>query len=295
MNLKILLTGADGFIGKYLVSKLKKLGYDVTGISKRECDITNKKVVKNLFKEKNFGIIFHLAAFTPQKLEEEKDFENLFSVNVLGTLNLLETSLEKGVKKFIYSSSSSVYNRQDISIPAKEEYVSPENIYGISKLAGENLCEIFRKKHKLKTISLRYSSVYGFGQKEGSVLPIFIEKALKDEDIVIFGKGERTQDFIYVEDVVEANIKSVFSKTEGVFNIGSGKETSMIELAKTILEVFSESKSQIIKKQVDNYNEGRFFLNIQKARKELGFVARYSLKEGLRKYKKMIYENRYNC
>jgi len=297
---KILVTGATGFIGKHLYRKLKELGYQVTGISFEggkidgdkinALDITKKEAVDKFLKNKKFDIIFHLAAFIP-KNREEYDLEECLKVNGVGTFNLLLSAKERGVNKFIYSSSASIYNRKNTPWPAKEEYASPENIYGLSKLAGENLCEILRKNTKLKTVSLRYASVYGPGQEPYCVLPIFIERALKNRDIEVFGTGQRTQDFIYVKDVVTANIQAAISKTEGVFNVGSGKETSMLELAQEILKVFSKSKSKIKRKAVKKEDKTRFCLNIEKAKNELKFLAKYSLKEGLEDYKREIYEN----
>lgn len=294
MKQKILLTGKDGFIGNYLFSRLKELGHKVVGISKDECDITKKEDVFKLFKKGKFNVVFHLAAFIPERGEDKKDFNQMFLVNVLGTLNFLEASKRYKVKKFIYSSSASVYNREETPMLTKEEYASPKSVYGLTKLFGENLCGIFYKNYNLSTVSLRYSSVFGYGQRLNSVLPIFMHKAFQDKNIDIFGEGERSQDFIYVKDVVEANIKAGFSGAQGVFNIGSGKGTSMMELAKIILKVFHNSKSKIVKKQLKSYDKSHFFLNIKKAKKELGFKPKYSLEKALKEYKEMIYENRHN-
>lgn len=300
---KILITGATGFIGKHLYQKLKELKYDVTGIALRggiidrdkiiRLDITNKKAVEKIFNGKTFDLIFHLATFIP-KVPENYNLKKCLLVNGIGTYNLLLASEKNKVEKFVYSSSGAVYNRKNTLLPAEEEYSAPENIYGISKLVGENICEIFRKNSGLKTISLRYASVYGTGQEPYCVLPLFVKRALKNKDIKIFGSGERTQDFIYVDDVVEANIKSALSRAEGIFNVGSGQEVSMVELAETILNVFSESKSKIKKKIVTNEDKSRFVLDINKAKKKLKFSPQYSLEQGLQEYKKIIYDNRNN-
>lgn len=300
---KVLVTGATGFIGKYLYRKLKELKYDVTGISFEggkidgdkiiALDITNKETVERFFIGKKFKIIFHLAAFIPKKTEN-RDFKKNFNVNCLGTYNLLVASEKNKIDKFVYSSSASIYNRQTVPMPAKEEFANPENIYGISKLAAENLCELFRRNYNLKTVSLRYSSVYGMGQEPYCVLPIFIEKVFKNEAIKVFGSGKRTQDFIYVKDVVDANIKAAFSRAEGVFNVGSGREISTLKLARTIIKVFSKSKSKIKKEIVTAEDKTRLFLDAEKAKKGLKFSAKYSLEKGLSDYKKLIYENRDN-
>jgi len=298
---KVLITGATGFIGRHLYRKLKELGYGVTGLSFEGgeidgdkiifLDITNKTAVDNFFKKGKFDFIFHLAAFIPKRMEDY-NLEKCLRVNGLGTHNLLLTAKERGVDKFIYSSSASIYNRRNTLMPAKEDYAAPENIYGLSKLVGENLCELFRRSFNLKTVSLRYASVYGQGQEPYCVLPIFIEKVLNNDDIEVFGSGDRTQDFIYVKDVVNANIKAAFLKAEGIFNIGSGKETSTLDLAKTILKISPENKSKIKKKPTIKEDKTHFFLDVRKAKKELNFQAKYSLERGLQDYKKAIYENR---
>lgn len=293
---KILVVGATGFIGNHLLKKLRGLGYDAVGTSRKgdksenilPLNITNKVQVDSFLKKK-ITIVFHLAAFIPKKMDMYR-CPDCFSVNMMGTLNLLESSVNHDIKKFVYSSSASIYSRSDTPMPAKEEYASPENVYGLSKLSGESLCQIFKRDFNLNTISLRYSSVYGPGQKQNSVLPIFIDRALKNKNIEIFGKGKRTQDFIFINDVVEANLRAAFSKVSGVFNIGSGKETSLVELARAVRDGFISGCSikHIVQQKED---ESRFVLDITKSRKELGFKPRHSLQNGLEHYRKW-YESR---
>jgi UDP-glucose 4-epimerase len=288
----ILITGHKGFIGKYLFSELKNKGYDVFGLSEEECDISNRESVDNFFRDKKIDIVFHTAAFVPNS-QDLKENDKLFSVNVLGTFNLLQASLKNNVKRFVYSSSASVYSRKSNKNPVKEQNALPENIYGLTKLLGENLCEFFRDKYDLNTASLRCSSVYGFSQRPNSVLPIFINNAVLNKEIKILGKGKRTQDFIYVKDVVRANIKAGFSKSEGIFNIGSGKETSLADLAAMIILVFDKDKDLIKKEDLKQIDNSRFFMDISRAKKILKFDPSYSLKSGLEDYKK-FYEGRNN-
>ncbi len=300
--MKVLVTGASGFIGKHLFNKLIDLNYNVLGVSYSGCeigghkivhaDVTNRKSLEGVFKNNHFEIVFHLAAAIP-KNPKDSEIKEYLSVNIEGVYNLLELCRKYSIKKVVYSSSESVYNRKMTVLPANEKDSGPENIYGISKLAGENLCEMFQRSCGLKTVSLRYSSVFGEGQGLSSILPIFLNKALKNEDMAVFGTGERTQDFIYVKDVVEADIKAAFSKAEGIYNIGSGKEISVIALAKTIKKIFFESRSGIVHKRIESEDKSRFVLDITKAKKELGFSPEYTLETGLKDLK-MIYENRFN-
>lgn len=300
--MKILITGSTGFIGKYLFRRLIDLNHNVFGISRAggkidgrkiySLDLTDLDSLNNIFAKNRFDIVFHLAALIP-KGSESIDLRKYFKINVLGVNNLLTISEKHKVKKFIYSSSGSVYSRKVTVMPAREDHSSPENIYGVTKLAGENLCEISRINNKVKTICLRYSSVFGYGQEPSSVLPHFIKKAMDGEQIVIFGSGARTQDFIYIKDVVEANMKAAFSKAVGIYNIGSGRKTSVIALAKTIKKVFSENGSGIVFNGIENEDKSRFVLDITKAKNELGFLPEYTLELGLKDLK-MIYENRLN-
>ncbi len=289
--MKILVTGASGFIGTYLVRRLEKLGYNVFGIDEKTLDIRNREAVKTFFKKRRFDTVFHLASLLPG-FPQDHTFDAYMRVNGFGTLYLLEAAAKTHVKRFIYSSSVSVYSCSQTPMPAKELYAAPESFYGLSKFIGERLCEIVRKATGLSTVSLRYSSVYGFGQKPNSVLAIFLMRALQNRDLQIQGTGKRTQDFVYVEDVVSANLKAAFSsKVEGVFNIGSGQEISVQELAEIILRVFSESKSRIKKIQAsEKQNEERFALDMQRTKKELGFTPKFTLVKGLSDYKKNIYE-----
>jgi len=137
----------------------------------------------------------------------------------------------------------------------------------------------------LETISLRLTSVYGFGQDTYCVLPIFGERAIGNEDIEVWGSGSRTQDFIYVGDVVSALIKAAFSEATGIFNVGSGEETSMISLAEAVKCVFNPSVT-IVTKPVEEEDTTRFFLDVSKAKREWGFIARFPLLSGLDQYKR---------
>ncbi len=294
--MRILVTGASSFIGKYLIRELDQLGHEVTGtyyknyfempgIKVVPLNLDNYESVKLLFVENEFDIVFHLASYMPkQKMPEVETVTKCMNVNSVGTYYLLDCCHRKDVKKFVYPSTATVYDRDTTPLPAKEGYVLPRSLYSASKYLGEIFCEYFRKKG-LATISLRISSVYGFGQEPYCVLPIFVGKAIRSEDVEVWGSGARTQDFIYVEDVVNALIKVAFTETSGVFNVGSGEETSMISLAMTIRDIFNPD-IKIINKPVEEGDTSRFFLDVSKAVGEWGFQMKYSLISGLEEYKR---------
>lgn len=304
--MKILVTGSSGFIGNYLAPKLNQLGHEVIGTYYKnqiklpgiECvylDLNNWEQTRLLLEEKKINIVFHLAGYIPKNVNipEVEKTKKCVDINGLDTYYLLKCCHKMNIEKFIYSSTASVYDRYNISLPVKEEYASPKNIYGASKFLGENFCEIFRREKNMKTVSLRFSSVYGFGQESNSVLPVFIKKAIQNEDIEVWGRGIRTQDFIHVEDVVNALIKAAFSDVDGIFNIGSGKETSMYFLAELVKETFNPD-GRIVLKSVESEDVSRFFLDVSKAKREMGYKVQYNLQSGLVQYKFKLDEHNEN-
>lgn len=295
--MKILVTGASSFIGKYLTRKLNQLGHvvvgtyyknrlEIPGIKLVSLDLNNCESMELLFEENEFDVVFHLASYMPKKRREAPEIEALKCVNVnaIGTYRLLNYCHENKIKKFVYPSTAMVYDRYTTPLPAKEEHASPCSLHSASKYVGEAFCECFRKERGLDTVSLRLSSVYGFGQEAYCVLPLFVEKVIRNENIEVWGKGVRTQDFIYVEDVVNALIEAAFTEAVGIFNVGSGEETSMASLAMIIKYVFNHNV-KIINKSVEKEDTSRFFLDVTKARREWGYEAR-PLISGLRVYRR---------
>lgn len=291
----ILLTGGTGFVGSHVLKNLQRIEKDrdiVVGTrskiqpTKDNCkifqvDINKEHEVNRL--PKDIDTIIHVAAFIP--LNDTKDgfcFSN--SVNTLGTYNLLEFATKNEVESFVYSSTVSVYKDPPKRLPITENHIkSPGSFYGISKYAAELLCDKYRNDVGLKTISLRYSSVYGNGQKRNSVLPSFLFKVLKDENPIIHGTGEYSQDFIYVKDVVKANILAMNSHKGGNYNIASGFSTKLIELAELIIDISGKNLKPVIDSSVSN-TEHLYEYDISKAKKELKFYPDFDIKKGLEDY-----------
>ena len=254
--MKCLVIGGAGFIGSNLVDRLTKDKHEVqvwdnlfTG--KRDdvnprahfinCDVTKsydaRKVLMSEFKP---DVVFHLAAKArvQPSIENPIEFNN---VNVNGLLNVLNLCVECGVKRFIYSSSSSVYGDVE-QLPITEETpLNPKSPYALQKLIGEQYCKLYSQLYSLETVCLRYFNVYGERQPtKGAyclVMGIFAQQRLNSEPMTIRGDGEQRRDFTYVGDVVEANMKVGFSKTRwggDIFNIGNGDNRSVNQLANMI-------------------------------------------------------------
>lgn len=291
----ILVTGSTGFIGKTLVPELLDRGYKLAVLINKTpphnnwidrvkvltADITKEELFK--IKDYPFTKIIHLAACIPRK-DIPEELKNCLEVNVIGTNNLIEFARIRGIKKFINSSSAVVYDVIERPKVFKENSRGfPKTFYGMSKLLGEMLCERYRKIAAIKTISLRYSFIYGQGMPEHFVFGKFLNLAQKGEDIPIYGTGKGVRDFIYLKDIISALIFVLENKAIGCYNIGTGIGTSLSDLAKSIVRI-TNSKSRIIFHQDQKEDKSQLILDISKARKRLGFNPVYTLEEGLRDY-----------
>ncbi len=258
--MKCIVTGGAGFIGSHLVDRLIDDGHEVNVIDdlstgkeeninpkakffKRDLTEINKLwayQVDEMFKD--VDVVFHLAclARVQPSIEEPHLYHDK---NVNGLVDVLEACRTHKVKKFVFSSSSSVYGDvEEKDLPTSEEdTLTPMSPYAIHKLIGEEYCKLYSKLYSIDTISLRYFNVYGDRQPtEGAyclVMGVFAQQRLEGKPMTIRGDGEQRRDFTYVDDVVEANIKVGFSKMkfEGdVFNIGNGDNRSVNEIADLI-------------------------------------------------------------
>jgi len=296
----ILITGGSGFIGSHIAEHLLKEGHKIrildsmltgrnenlSGIKAEfvKGDIRNLDVVRKSMKD--VDCVFHEAAQVSIPRSVENPIENN-EINVDATLLLLDTARRSGVKKFVFASSSSVYgNVQQKDLPIKEERIlSPLSPYAVSKAAAEYYCKIFSDLYGISTICLRYMNVYGPRQDPNSqyaaVIPRFIDSVIRDRQPVIFGDGMQTRDFVFVRDVARANLLAMKARVKhGIYNVGTGKSTSLLELlekinsitGKRIKPIFSESKPGDIKHSVSDISRI----------KEIGFKPEYSLDQGLR-------------
>ncbi len=252
--MKALVTGGAGFIGSHLIDALIKEGHSVividnlsTGkrsqVNKKakfvKADIRNLKKIKPYFK--GADLVFHLAA-RARIQPSIKDPAPTFDHNIIGTLNILLASRDAGVKRVIYSASSSSYGDQD-TLPLYEEMTPRlKNPYSLSKYVGEEMCRLFSNLYGLETVSLRYFNVYGPRQLTtgayATVMGIFLKQLKDGKPLTIVGDGNIQRDFTHVFDVVRANIAAAGSPRVGkgeIINIGTGKNYSINEIASMIL------------------------------------------------------------
>lgn len=249
---QVVVTGGAGFIGSNLAETLAE-DHDVvilddlsSGFMKNippsteliKGSITDLGLLKEIFLGAKY--VFHLAAVASvQRSIEDPIATNM--INTDGILNVLVAARDCGVDKVIFASSSSVYGDAPI-LPKKEDMMpDPRSPYAVSKLLGEYYCHVFSDIYGLKTTSLRYFNVFGPKQNPTSeysaVIPRFISRILQGKPPVIYGDGSQTRDFVFVKDVVKANILAMESDVVGVFNIASQRSVSLNELAHTLTEI----------------------------------------------------------
>jgi len=241
--MKVLVTGASGFLGKHVVKALVDRGDTVVGIDNREGDIYPAHlIIANItdpslheYVDGAFDCIIHLAA-----IAAPKECEGLpgvaFDVNVAGTHNVLKLAVAHGVKQFVFASSAHVYGISPRYLPTDE--VAPLlllDTYTVTKQIGERLCELFYETHGLPYVSLRLYNGYGPGQQPGYFIPDMFEQA-KGGKITLRG-GRTTKDFLYVDDMVRAIVASTTTPYVGPLNIGSCQESSLVSVAARIAEL----------------------------------------------------------
>jgi len=221
--------------------------------------------------------VFHFAAHLPST--PNPDF---IGVNVIGTNNLLDACYRNGVKNFIYASSMSVYSTPPEYLPVDESHpTQSDDTYGKTKLIGEILCECYSRV--IRTIVIRFSSVFGPGDN-ARVTYYFMKSAVSDHAIHVDGDGSQSSDFIYVDDAVRGAMLAMEKGKSGeVYNIGSGRETSVLELANLVAGL-GEDKVDVKLSGKPAIRPFRFAADIGKARRELGYSPS-GLVDGLRKYR----------
>lgn len=311
MKTKVVVTGGAGFIGSHIVEYWIKQNAEVHILDNlRSGFIENVKLFpqvifhhgsvtdRNLVFEvlKNATFVHHLAALVsvPESVLKPDD---CYEINVNGTINILDAVKEYGIKKVVLSSSAAIYGDNPQSPKRISMKPEPKTPYATTKLEGEKLLKEYHDKYNLGTVSLRYFNVFGPRQDPKSqyaaAIPIFIYKALKNENIIIYGDGEQTRDFIFVKDVVHANILAATNENaNGVYNIARGEATTINQIAKFIINEL-KSKSEI-EYQSERLGDIKHSLaSIEETKNVLNFTPKYDLQSGLKetiKYFEKIFQ-----
>ncbi len=303
--MKTLVTGGAGFIGSNIIRLLLEEGHEVAVLDNL---LSGYRCNLDPFSQINFiggdvrdvvtvaraiagvEVVFHLAASVGNTRSIEHPVEDS-EINVIGTLRVLETARQAGVRKIVFSSSAGIFGELK-TLPIREDHpVEPDSPYGASKLAAEKLCLAYSKLYPLEAICLRYFNVYGINQRYdayGNVIPIFAHRLLHGIPLVIYGDGEQTRDFVNVRDVVQANYKAALATgVSGAFNIASGTRVTINCLAKLMCE--AGGIRAVIEHSPPRKGDVRHSLaDISAAREAFGYEPNVDLQNGLAEYMQWV-------
>ena len=300
--MRYLVTGGAGFIGSHLSEALADDGHEIIviddlssgrmenirqlldagSVTFHQGSITDLSFLRKHVRETDG--IFHQAAFVSVPRSIEDPILN-HDINITGTLNILSAARDAGVRKVVLASSAAVYGNLP-GLPKREEMpVDPRSPYALAKLTGEYYGQLFSELYGLETVALRYFNVYGPRQDPRSdyaaVIPKFIHRLANHESPVIYGDGEQTRDFVFVRDVVSANIRAMQGGARGIFNVASGVQTSVNDLADTLCHLFRYPHKPV--HEPGRAGEVKYSVaDISRAMTAFGYRPDYSLERGLR-------------
>lgn len=295
--MRVLVTGGAGFIGSHIVDRLVWEKFEVSVVDnfstgKRvnvnpkakiySCNITNSIKLDSIFEAVKPEVVIHHAA----QINIEKSLNSACddaNVNILGTLNILQSCVKHCIEKITYASSAAVYGDPKY-LPIDEEHpLSPLSPYGVSKHAPEHYINMYKELYGLDFTILRYANVYGPRQDaegEGGVVSIFVDRIIQEKPVSIFGDGYQTRDFVYVKDIAEANLLAIKNGSGQIMNISTNSQTSVRDLFR-VLSVINNTYVE------PEYQPSRLgdirdsYLDNKKAQDELGWQPKYDLFDGL--------------
>ncbi len=295
--MKILVTGGAGFIGSHIVDRLVQEGYGVVvadnlATGKRRninraanfyrADIRSRWLERVFRRERPAIVCHHAAQMDVRRSVQDPMFDA--ETNILGTLNVLRYAIKYGVRKFIFASSGGAVYGEPEKLPVSESHPTrPMSPYGISKAVGDEYLRYFYDADGMEYVSLRYANVFGPRQDpygEAGVVAIFTQKMLQGEQPIINGNGRQTRDFVYVDDVVEANIAALGKEAHGIYNVGTGQETTINELF-SLLAGFINPSVREVHGPAKKGEQLKIALDSSRIHRELDWEPKVSLKDGL--------------
>jgi UDP-glucose 4-epimerase len=296
--MKILVTGGAGFIGSHVADALVAEGHEVHVVDDlsggfvenvsaeatlHTMDVRTEAAADLVRAQRFDAMVHHAAQMDVRRSVEDPLFDA--GVNVLGFLNLMEAARATDLKKVVFASTGgAIYGEPDY-VPQDEQHpIRPISPYGITKRVTELYLDFYRQIHNIEYVALRYANVYGPRQNphgEAGVVAIFIRKMLEGENAIINGDGLQTRDYVFVGDVVRANLAALNYGQSGIFNIGTGVETNVNELFRWIREL---TGSDIPETHIDPKagEQMRSVLGTERANRDLGWMPEYSIEDGLR-------------
>ncbi len=311
---KIVITGGAGFIGSHIAEalvqdhevvivdnlddyyspELKRQNLDMLlanpNVRFIEGDITNLDLVRRVIDD-TVDYVFHEAAQAGVRISVEDPFKPN-NVNVLGTLNVLKAALDAGVRRVINASSSSVYGKVQY-LPFDEAHPTmPVSPYGVSKLAAEHYCRVFYEVYGLPTVSLRYFTVYGPRMRPDLAISIFTRKMLANEPITVFGDGEQTRDFTYIDDIVKVNLRLLETDAADGYamNVGGGQRITVNDLIAHLRKI-TGSTSEVVYSDKQKGDAEHTMADVGRARELVGYRPETTIEDGLRLY--TLWHSRY--
>ncbi len=295
-NMKILITGGAGFIASHIQDAYLALGHEVAvadslATGKREnlnpqskfyqLDICNPEIERVFEDFKPEVVSHHAAQVDVRKSVQDPSYDA--QVNIVGFINLLKSAQKIGCKKIIFASTGgAIYGEQDY-FPADEAHpLRPASPYGLSKMVGEEYLRLYQRLYDISYVALRYANVYGPRQNahgEAGVVAIFSEKMIKNEVPTINGNGDQTRDYVYVSDVIQANVFALNDNVGGTFNIGTSVETTVNQLFSQLRE--NSGKPEVKHGPAKAGEQKRSVISHQKALRELNWSPKVGLVEGV--------------